>query len=222
MKKTYIFPLFLIFVTVLALCAFVLSRQNNFGADEYINDICELSNLNDELNETDYCDSSETTNAKSLLNNADLITKEGKKLLKDFKDIFGEYFDYIDLKPYEASMVFEGYLRCGKDIDRQIFKASYFEDLVYGSKDNINIYEFIKNYLMTLPINEGAKNAVTKRDMLETVVAGHSRIVRAIAYIIFDSELFKLYIIDILNRKPKVLRTLVKIKHMLFGMPKDK
>lgn len=142
--------------------------------------------------------------------------------VKDFKDIFGEYFDYIDLKPYEASMVFEGYLRCGKDIDRQIFKASYFEDLVYGSKDNINIYEFIKNYLMTLPINEGAKNAVTKRDMLETVVAGHSRIVRAIAYIIFDSELFKLYIIDILNRKPKVLRTLVKIKHMLFGMPKDK
>lgn len=45
--------------------------------------------------------------------------------VKDFKDIFGEYFDYIDLKPYEASMVFEGYLRCGKDIDRQIFKASY-------------------------------------------------------------------------------------------------
>ena len=88
MKKTYIFPLFLIFVTVLALCAFVLSRQNNFGADEYRNDICELSNLNDELNETDYRDSSETTNAKSLLNNADLITKEGKKLLKDFKDIF--------------------------------------------------------------------------------------------------------------------------------------
>ena len=142
--------------------------------------------------------------------------------VRDFKDVFGEYFDYIDLKPYEASMVFEGYLRCGKDIDRQIFKASYFEDLVYGSKDNINIYEFIKNYLMTLPINEGAKNAVTKRDMLETVVAGHSRIVRAIAYIIFDSELFKLYIIDILNKKPKVLRTLVKIKHMLFGMPKDK
>ena len=29
-------------------------------------------------------------------------------------------------------------------------------------------------------------------------------------------------VIDILNRKPKVLRTLVKIKHMLFGMPKDK
>ena len=142
--------------------------------------------------------------------------------VKDFKNIFIEYFDYIDFKPYEASMVFEGYLRCGKDFDRQIFKASYFEDLVYGSKDNINIYEFIKNYLVTLPVSEGAKNAVTKRDMLETVVAGHNRLVRAFAYIIFDPELFKLYMIDILNRNPKVLRTLVKIKHIIFGMPKDK
>ena len=112
--------------------------------------------------------------------------------VKDFKNLFIEYFDYIDFKPYEASMVFEGYLRCGKDFDRQIFKASYFEDLVYGSKDNINIYEFIKNYLVTLPVSEGAKNAVTKRDMLETVVAGHNRLVRAFAYIIFDPELFKL------------------------------
>lgn len=142
--------------------------------------------------------------------------------VKDFKNLFIEYFDYIDFKPYEASMVFEGYLRCGKDFDRQIFKASYFEDLVYGSKDNINIYEFIKNYLVTLPVSEGAKNAVTKRDMLETVVAGHNRLVRAFAYIIFDPELFKLYMIDILNRNPKVLRTLVKIKHIIFGMPKDK
>lgn len=142
--------------------------------------------------------------------------------VKDFKNIFIEYFDYIDFKPYEASMVFEGCLRCGKDFDRQIFKASYFEDLVYGSKDNINIYEFIKNYLVTLPVSEGAKNAVTKRDMLETVVAGHNRLVRAFAYIIFDPELFKLYMIDILNRNPKVLRTLVKIKHIIFGMPKDK
>lgn len=142
--------------------------------------------------------------------------------VKDFKNIFIEYFDYIDFKPYEASMVFEGYLRCGKDFDRQIFKASYFEDLVYGSKDNINIYEFIKNYLVTLPVSEGAKNAVTKRDMLETVVSGHNRLVRAFAYIIFDPELFKLYMIDILNRNPKVLRTLVKIKHIIFGMPKDK
>ncbi len=142
--------------------------------------------------------------------------------VKDFKNTFIEYFDYIDFKPYESSMVFEGYLRCGKDFDRQIFKASYFEDLVYGSKDNINIYEFIKNYLVTLPVSEGAKNAVTKRDMLETVVAGHDRLVRAFAYIIFDPELFKLYMIDILNRNPKVLRTLVKIKHIIFGMPKDK
>ncbi|MGN1317736.1 MAG: HAD-IA family hydrolase [Lachnospirales bacterium] len=141
---------------------------------------------------------------------------------KDFKNIFGEYEDYISIKPYEVSMVFEGYLRCGKDIDRQIFKASYFEDLVYGSKDNINIYEFIKNYLLTLPVNEGAKNAITKRDMLEEVVKGHNRLVRAFAYIIFDPQLFKLYIIDILNRKPKVLRTLVKIKHIVFGRPGGK
>lgn len=83
--------------------------------------------------------------------------------VKDFKNIFIEYFDYIDFKPYEASMVFEGYLRCGKDFDRQIFKASYFEDLVYGSKDNINIYEFIKNYLVTLPVSGGSKKCSNKK-----------------------------------------------------------
>ncbi len=142
--------------------------------------------------------------------------------VKSFRNIFGEYEEYMSIKPYEVSMVFEGYLRCAKDIDRQIFRASYFEDLVYGSRDNINIYEFIKSYIMTLPLNEGARNAVTKRDMLEEVVSGHSRITRAIAYIVFDPQLFKLYIIDILNRKPKVLRALVKIKHSIFGMPGGK
>lgn len=139
--------------------------------------------------------------------------------ISDYKNIFNDYMDYISIKPYEASMVFEGYLRCGKDLDRQIFKASYFEDLVYGSKDNINIYEFIKNYLITLPIGEETKSVISKRDMLETVVKGRSRIVRAVAYIMLDPQLFKLYIIDILNRKPKVLRTLVKIKHIIFGKP---
>lgn len=147
------------------------------------------------------------------------MQKGALDFVRDFKSIFGEYIDYMSIKPYEVSMVFEGYLRCGKDMDRQIFKASYFEDLVYGSKDNINIYDFVKSYLLTLPVNEGAKNAITKRDMLEEVVAGHSRLVRALAYIVFDPQLFKLYIIDILNRKPKVLRTLVKIKHIVFGKP---
>lgn len=139
--------------------------------------------------------------------------------VKDFKSVFNEYADYISIKPYEVSMVFEGYLRSGSDLDRQIFKASYFEDLVYGSKDNINIYEFIKNYLMTLPVNEEIKSTVSKRDMLEAVVDGKSRGVRAISYIMLDPQLFKLYIIDILNRKPKVLRALVKIKHTIFGKP---
>lgn len=161
-------------------------------------------------------------NTQKIYQDSFVVSKMQKGALdfvRDFKDIFGEYMDYISIKPFEVSMVFEGYLRCGKDIDRQIFKASYFEDLVYGSRDNINIYEFIKSYLLTLPVNEGAKNAITKRDMLEEVVSGHSRITRAFAYVIFDPQLFKLYIIDILNRKPKVLRTLVKIKHMFFGRP---
>ncbi len=139
--------------------------------------------------------------------------------IKEFKEVFNDYMDYLSIKPYEVSMVFEGYLRCGKSIDRQIFKASYFEDMVYGSRDNINIYEFINNYLMSLPVSEETKSVITKRDMLETVVKGHGRAARAIVYILIDTQLFKLYIIDILNRKPKVLRTLVKIKHIIFGKP---
>ena len=153
---------------------------------------------------------------------ATMMQRGALDLVKQFGKVFGEYEEYMSIKPFEVSTVFEGYLRCAKDIDRQIFKASYFEDMVYGSKDNINIYEFVKSYIMTLPVNEGARNAITKRDMLEEVVSGHSRFTRAIAYIVFDPQLFKLYIIDILNRRPKVLRILVRIKHTLFGVPGGK
>ncbi len=137
--------------------------------------------------------------------------------VRDYISVCKDYLQYMDFKPYEVSMNFEGYLRAAKDIDRSIFKASYFEDLVYGSNDKINIYEFVKNSVIAIPADDSAKTILNKRDMLEAVVKGHSRPVRAICYILLDRQLFKLYIIDILARKPKLLRTLVKIKHMLFG-----
>lgn len=47
------------------------------------------------------------------------------------KKYFGEYFRYT-----ESSMLFEGYLKNSKEIDRKIFAASDFEDFVYGQRKN--------------------------------------------------------------------------------------
>lgn len=140
--------------------------------------------------------------------------------VRDFVCLNEQTGGLLDFKPYEVSMMFEGYLRAAKDIDRSIFKASYFEDLVYGSKDKINIYDFVKSSIMGIPADKGAAAVLNRRDMLEAAVAGHSRPVRAICYILLDRQLFKLYIIDILARKPRLLKTLVKIKHLFTGREK--
>ena len=144
------------------------------------------------------------------------IQRGSLDFVKSFVDIYKDYMDYISIKPYEVSLMFEGYLRSAKDIDRSIFAASYFEDLVYGSRSSINIYEFVKNSIMSIPIDAGVKNVITKRDMLETVVKGRSKLVRSICYLFLDKGLLKLYLIDILAKKPKLLKLLVRIKHLLF------
>ena len=138
-------------------------------------------------------------------------------LVRDFTELYAEYGQYLAFKPYEASMMFEGYLRAAADRDRRIFASSYFEDKVYGSNRSINIYEFVKNSLFALPADNGQANIQNRWDIIEAAVRGHGRLVRAICYMLLDRRLFKQYIIDILARRPKLLKTLVRIKHIFTG-----
>lgn len=139
--------------------------------------------------------------------------------VEEFFKIYSEYKEYMGLKKYEASLMFEGYLRAARDVDRKIFSASFFEDMVYGSNKSINIYEFVKNTVQ--PVSSAGTRTLSKREMIQNVIAHKGRVGKFFTLFLLDKGLLKLYIIDVLAKKPKLLRSLVKIKHALFGKPKS-
>lgn len=118
------------------------------------------------------------------------IQKGALDFTDEFLNLFGEYIDYIPFKPYEISMPFESYLVCARDIDRKIFAASYFEDLVYGARDKINIYNFIKHETSTLSETDSGMGYMEFDDMVDRVVSGHGSITKAFAFFVFDRRLF--------------------------------
>ncbi|AOR24586.1 HAD-IA family hydrolase [Clostridium taeniosporum] len=122
----------------------------------------------------------------------DLIQKGALDFTKDYIETFGEYIEYISFKSQEVSLVFEGMLVNAKDFDRKIFKASYFEDLVYGARDRINIYEFIKNEVNMLenPTLVG-DSIMDYSSMIEKILWGRSKTIKFMVYAIFDRKTLK-------------------------------
>lgn len=124
----------------------------------------------------------------------DLIQKGALDFTKDYIETFKEYIEYIPFKSQEVSLVFEGMLINSKDIDRRIFKASYFEDLVYGARDRINIYEFIKNEIEILKAENptlGGDSGMDYSSMIEKILWGRNKIIKLMIYSIFDRKTLK-------------------------------
>lgn len=80
----------------------------------------------------------------------DIIHKGTIDFTKIFLDFFGEYISVIDFSSEEVSLPFEGFLRYPCVADMHIFSASYFEDLVFGAREKINIEEFAMQYLASV------------------------------------------------------------------------
>ncbi len=120
-----------------------------------------------------------------------LMQKGAEDLVDDFVNIFGEYKEYIKFRPYELSLAFEGYLRFARDVDRRPFAASYFEDMVYGARDKINIYEFIKHQIISLPVNESSFNAPLQTEVIDNALRGKGIFSKTIALAILDKPLLK-------------------------------
>lgn len=96
-----------------------------------------------------------------------------------------------------------------KDFDRRIFKASYFEDLVYGARDRINIYDLLKNEIEILKSENSILSLDSGMDyssMIEKILWGRNRIIKCIIYAMFDRKILKEKVKTKLKDKPIILR----------------
>ena len=119
--------------------------------------------------------------------------------VKKFGEHFHDFMDVLDFSGEEVSMPFEGLLRCTDPADLQVFSVSYFEDLVFGAREEINIAEFMKRTLLELDRAEKAGSAAKARAVHED-----EEILSALS----DSSDAK-RILDMVNRSPQFKRGFV-------------
>lgn len=112
----------------------------------------------------------------------------------EFVETFAEYMDQIDFSTQEVSLPFEGFLRTPGDVDLGIFSESYFEDMVYGAKEQINIEKFVRQQLHNMDLQKERLQSGEQKltyDSLVNLLNQHSKLVRAILLLIIDRETFK-------------------------------
>lgn len=84
----------------------------------------------------------------------DTIQKAALQFVTDFTETFQGFEAYVPYSCVDVSMPFEGYLSRIRGMDRKVYGASYFEDMVYGASRDINIEEFLNQML---PLAEGTQ-----------------------------------------------------------------
>lgn len=121
-------------------------------------------------------------------------------------ETFGDMLDYLPFKSHEVVLPFEGYLRCSSDMDLRIFSASYFEDLVYGAKDQINVYEFVRNERLAMPNSVSSTAQSGWSEMVERLVYQRGILCKTLVYAIFDRKLLKDKVKRKLENHPGMLK----------------
>ena len=119
--------------------------------------------------------------------------------VKEYGEQFHDFPDVLDFSGEEVSMPFEGLLRWPDPADLQVFSASYFEDLVFGANEEINITQFMQSMLGELERAEkkGAADGIRSVSGNEIQSAD-----------LFDTPDAK-RILEMVNRSPQVKRGLV-------------
>lgn len=111
-----------------------------------------------------------------------------------FLTYFGEYLDSVDYSEEVISMPFEAFLRYPAPMDMHMFSASYFEDTVFGARQEINIEEFTMGNLRNLGWPEPEKSEhVSEQTSLNDdekrileMINGSSQIKRALVWLLLD------------------------------------
>lgn len=123
----------------------------------------------------------------------DTIQKSALQMVSDFKAVFAQFQDFVSFRVTEVSFPFEGYIRNASYLDRKIFAASYFEDLVYGACDRIKIEDFVNR---TIPYME--RGSYERRNIpAENILAmmdGKSIITKAMVIFSLDKKAFKRFV----------------------------
>ena len=91
-------------------------------------------------------------------------------------------------------------------MDLRIFSASYFEDLVYGAKDQINVYEFVRNERLAMPNDVNHSVQSSWSEMVERLVYQRGILCKTLVYAFFDRKLLKDKVKKKLENHPGVLR----------------
>lgn len=143
----------------------------------------------------------------------DTIQKSALQFVKECKQIFEGYREYVPFRVTEVSLPFEGYLRNARYIDRKIFSASYFEDMVYGACDQIKIEDFINQTIPYMAKDVYEMNKVSAPDIMQ-LLRGKNKFIKALVCFIMDKELFK-YIVWL---KVKDNRVLYRVGKMFCGL----
>ena len=119
----------------------------------------------------------------------DTIQKNALQMVADFKNIFKKYIEYVPFRTMEVSFPFEGYLRNSSYLDRKVFAASYFEDMVYGANDKIKIEDFINQ---TIPyMAQGENRDYIPIQSVLYMMKDKNRLTKALVIFILDKKTFK-------------------------------
>lgn len=86
--------------------------------------------------------------------------------VKEFYQVFHRYLSWLDVRPANIQMPFEGFLCSPSKMDTRIFMASYFEDRVYGALEKRNVRDFWLQMLTCLPEYRGANIADSLEEYL--------------------------------------------------------
>lgn len=127
---------------------------------------------------------------------------------RDFLEAFGDYLPWLPFKNQELSFPFEGYLSSMKDGDCRLFKASYFEDTVYGAKASINIYDFMKAQYARM-----SRPEMGGPDVVNRLLHNRGKLTKLIAYTLFDRITLKEKVKKQLAKRKFLLRVTTKVYH---------
>ncbi len=78
-----------------------------------------------------------------------MMQKGALDMVRDFYSTFGQFLNFIDVRPEEFLMPFESFLISPTPIDTKMFIASYFEDKVYGRIEKVNVRDFWTQLLLS-------------------------------------------------------------------------
>lgn len=131
----------------------------------------------------------------------DLMQRASVSYSKDFLYSFSDYLDILSLRNIESGFLFEYFCTNVTEFDKFVFINHKIEDQVYSGFEGLSlVYRWNEN-LQEIAASRGASNNAVVKEVVgsnnsgsktvEEILAGKSRIKKALFYWLYDRETFK-------------------------------